>query len=163
MFRRLLLAGTLLCCTGCNQHALLVESHYISYEDLASYHVGSPDARKACPDMGQRLFTSWSLPKVCLDSEELYLRLQLRFGNREEKVLIVPIDRTAGMFTYSLLNEEFCQHNGILTYMAEIVADGEVIEEWRHQMWTQFIAFEEELPQYQNRSTETNASEEKKL
>lgn len=129
--------------TGCSSERLFVQGSYITHEDLASSHVGSPDSKKDSMWTGQELFVNWSLPKKYLSKPNVRLVLYLRFRNREQEVKTIPIDRCSGVYTYRLLNEDFFNKRGIVTYQAKIVAEeDEVLETWSHQLWTNLLEIE---------------------
>lgn len=128
--------------TGCMKERLYVQSRYVDYENLASYHVGTPDPQKKNPNMGQRLIVYWSFPEEYFETDNLHILLKIRYRNREEEEIEVPLESTKGHFTYLLLNEDYIQKNGFLTYKAMIIGDGEILDEWRHQIWTDLLVLD---------------------
>jgi hypothetical protein len=118
---------------------LSVHTDYLSHENLASYHVNTPDPRLNNPSIGQRLIISWSLPKKLLQLEDLHLEITLRFRTREEIQETVSISESSGTFVFPLLNEDYISTRGILTYKIDLIGGGEILEEWRHQIWTELI------------------------
>lgn len=129
----------LLACCSCTQDRLTLQTLPVTYEQLASYSVGSPDPRKICPDIGQRLIATWSIPPSCMGCEETVLSIDIRYECAEEQTINVPLDRKTGMYTYYHLNEDFENYGGITTFRGRIFADGELIEEWDHQIWAEVI------------------------
>lgn len=129
--------------TSCSNQSLVVHDEYVSYKQLASYHVQTPDPRKECPDYGQRLIVTWSLSNECLQGKEAKLFLFVRFRCRDEELYAYPINCRRGQKILSILNDEYDEMGGILTYKAEIVSEGETIASWYHQIWTDLIEFEE--------------------
>lgn len=127
--------------SGCHRQSLYVQSDYITYMDLASYQVESPDPRKECPDTGQRLFVRWSLRNDCYMPGDTDLYLDLRFCNGCEKIVRVAVTTASGYYIYRLYNEDFFDTGGIVAYQAHIVAAGDVIESWHHQVWQERIDF----------------------
>lgn len=125
--------------TACTEKYLSVHTDYISRETLASYYVNTPDPRLNNPSIGQRLIISWSMPKEYLDYEDLHLDLYIRFRNREETTESLGILKRKGTYIYELLNEEYIQKQGILTYKMDLIGNGQVLEEWRHQIWTDLL------------------------
>ncbi len=77
-----------------------------------------------------------------MDGDNLYLSLTIRFKNREEVVEFIPIKKANGCFIYSLLNEDYCQKKGFLTYKVQLIKGSCIIEEWKHQLWAEVIHFE---------------------
>lgn len=127
------------CCTPCH---LSVQSLFITHEDLASTIVYTPDPRKECPDIGQKLIVRWSLcSEQTMENEETLLLLKIRYGTGEERQILHEIHSSSGRMIYELLNEEYQELCGILAYKAEIIQNGSVINEWTHQVWTERICF----------------------
>lgn len=129
---------------SCSREYLNIYTEYLSRKNLASYRVGTPDPLLNNPPVGQRLIISWSLPKSLLSKENLHLELKVRFRNREEIQETVSICHSSGTYYYYLINQDFFTKGGILTYKVDLVGSGEVLEEWRHQLWTELILFEDE-------------------
>jgi hypothetical protein len=128
--------------SSCNPIApcLSVQMGYLSHENLASYYVGTPDPRLNNPPIGQRLIVNWSLPKTYLSTySDLHLELYIRFGNRQEIVERIAVCKKQGTYMYLLLNEDYCAKKGILTYKLDLIGDGCILKEWRHQIWTELI------------------------
>lgn len=142
MIRSLFCIFLLCLMMGCSSDHLIVYTDYLSHENLASYHIGTPDPRLNDPPIGQRLLISWSLPPEYLRKESPHLAVMIRFRNREELKLTIDICKSSGTYIYSLLNEEYFEKNGILTYKVDLMTNDEVIEEWRHQLWTELLMSE---------------------
>lgn len=130
-----------LCCFlfGCTKEKLSVHTEYLSIENLASYHVGTPDPTLNNPPVGQRLVISWSLSDCEMELADLHLNLKMRFRNREEANEKIDILKKSGIYTYSLLNEDYFDKGGILTYKVELIGGNQIIDEWRHQLWVELI------------------------
>lgn len=133
----LLLLSLSSCCT---HEGLTVYSEYVTREELASYHVGTPDPRLSCPNVGQKIYINW---KVCeVDAcKKLTLKLYLRFRDRTESTQTVELENSSGRYVFALLNEQFFERQGILSYKIDLLADDVVIDEWRHQLWVNLITF----------------------
>lgn len=125
--------------TGCSSEYLTIYTDYLSHENLASYYVGTPDPRLNHPPIGQRLILSWSVPK---EYEDLHLEMTIRFRNREELQESLCLNRHSGTYIYSLEDEDYFEKKGILTYKVDLYSKDEIIEEWRHQLWTERIIFD---------------------
>lgn len=140
--------------SGCSSNKLSVQTIYLSHQNLASYRVHTPDPRLNNPPIGQRLIITWSLPKNYLKSENLHLRLTIRFHTKEQIIEEVPLSKSTGTFTYSLLNDDYFEKQGILTYKVDLIGNNCILKEWKHQMWTELITFDEEpkidFPQIDN-------------
>ena len=125
--------------SGCQPSFLNVQTDYLTYKDLASFYVKTPDPRLSACNFGQRLIISWSLPKHFLKKEHLQLEVTLRFRNREEILEIIPIGKQRNTYVYPLLNEDYLEKGGILTYKIDLKDKENILEEWRHLMWTESI------------------------
>jgi hypothetical protein len=132
----------LLFSSACTDSKLTVHTDYLSHENLASYYVGTPDPRLFNPTIGQRLIISWSLPNDYLNYTQVDLNIRIRFKNREEVSETRAICVKTGSYVYALVNDDYFDKGGILTYKVDMIADGTVIEEWRHQLWTELIRFD---------------------
>ncbi|MBA3720992.1 MAG: hypothetical protein H0W88_01155 [Parachlamydiaceae bacterium] len=127
---------------GCTNR-LAVQTRYLTHESLASSHVDTPDPNLHRPFIGQQLIISWYLPDEELAYENLQLNLKVRLRNREEKDITVPIPHvTQGYYIFKVVNEEFCETGGILTYKVEILGDSCVLECWKHPLWVELIKFD---------------------
>lgn len=125
--------------TSCTNSHLAVYTDYLSHENLASYHVGTPDPYLNNPTIGQRLIVIWTLKKRHLHYEDLHLKISIRFRNKKEAAIKVPLCKPKGTYVYALLNEDYIATDGILTYKVELIGDGCILDEWRHQIWTNLI------------------------
>lgn len=123
---------------------LTVHADYLTRESLASYYVDTPDPLLNCPPFGQRLVITWSVPRTVLKQQNPHLELTLRKRNREEIVKWIPLTKQRGTTLYCLLNDEYCESGGIITYKVQLIADECVIEEWRHQLWADLIQIDQE-------------------
>lgn len=133
---------TVLFLSGCVKHHIRLQTDYLSRDNLASYHVGTPDPLLYCPPLGQRLIMSWSVPYAWLRDEDLKIALHMIFRNHTEECVEITLSRTYGLFTYCLINEDYFDKGGILTYKAELIKGDQVLDEWVHQLWTELILIE---------------------
>lgn len=131
--------------TSCQVHHLNVQTQYITQENLASYYVGTPDPEKNCPTIGQRLLIEWSLPKDDLCGRDLKLNLKIRFRDKTEDEMRLPIQEKSGTYLYYVINKKYCQTGGIATYKADLIADDCILETWQHPLWSELITFQ--IPQ----------------
>lgn len=155
----------LLLLSSCGVSTLSVHQQIIDARYLASTHVKTPDPRQNHPPRGQMLVVEWQIPyPVVLKDAQVVLYVV--FKNYEEKKICYALDRRIGYETYSLLNEEFDEKKGILTYRAEIVtADQEVYQEWKHQLWVNVIHVDENslpLEGFEEDYRKENAEEERR-
>lgn len=139
MFHRPLSFLLLLCLSSCLSSRLAVYTDYLSHENLASYFVETPDPFLNNPMIGQRLIVVWTLKKRHLLYQDLHLKIYIRFRNKKELTLTYSITQSKGTYVYELLNQDYIDNDGILTYKVELIGDGQLLDEWRHQMWTKLI------------------------
>jgi hypothetical protein len=130
--------------TGCTTNKLSVYIDYLSHENLASYHVNTPDPVLNDPPIGQRLIISWTVPKKYLNYQDLQVQYKIRLRNGEEVSDSIFIKKPSGDYIFSIINNEYFRTGGIQTYKVQIVADREVLDEWLHQLWTELIIFEKQ-------------------
>lgn len=130
--------------TSCSAPPISVQTEYITVDHLASTYVGTPDPRQVCPPAGQRLIIGYSLPKDYLRYSTLSLYIKLRYRNREEQELNIPIFKCRGNYIIDILNEQYCETGGILTYIIEVRGDDKVLNTWRHQLWVDLITLDVE-------------------
>jgi hypothetical protein len=130
--------------SGCCQNHLSVQTQYVTHEMLASYHVGTPDPNLACPTIGQRLLVNWRIPDEWIQHDDTHLEIFLRYRNRQEGRMSYPLRECRGLYIVNVLNEEYCKTQGILSYKIDLIVDGEIVEEWRHQLWAELIHFKQE-------------------
>lgn len=123
-------------------HRLDVQTQYLSHENLASYYIHTPDPRLDNPTLGQRLFIQWSLPASEFEGQDLTLYIKVRLRNHQERKETVPICKCHGTYFYQVLNQDYFDTGGIMTYLIEIRNGESVIECWRHPLWTELINFE---------------------
>src|SRR6202043_138623 len=110
-----------------------------SRENLASYIIETPDPYLNNPMIGQRIIITWTLKKRHLLYQDLHLKISIRFRNKKELILTHSITQAKGTYIYALLNQDYIDNNGILTYKVELIGDGYLLDEWLHQMWTKLI------------------------
>lgn len=134
-----ILAASLALLTSCGRAMLTVQTDYITHKDLASFYVGTPDPRLNMPMIGQRLIVSWAVPPEFLAYDDLRFEITIRFRNREEIIEIFDISQRFGTYVYSLLNQDYIDKRGILTYKIDLVGGGYILKEWRHLIWSELI------------------------
>lgn len=118
---------------GCYRGHLYVQQEWVDRNFLASTHAGTPDPRQNNPPEGQRLLIAWDFPRS-LYSCGLDLVATVRFWNENQISQRIPVVRRRGYEALFFPNEK------ILTYRVDVVgSNGEVIESWKHQFWTELI------------------------
>jgi hypothetical protein len=147
----------LLVFSSCDKYYVSVAQQWVDVRYLASTHVGTPDPRQDHPPVGQMMIVDWRIPKSLLNKKP-HIQLTMIFWNYTEKTICFPIEQRMGWVTYKLLDEEYDETGGILTYKAEIVSeDGSLFREWKHQLWVNLITIDEE---YQLPASEEEKQEE---
>lgn len=127
---------------SCEKYYVSVRSIPVNASYLASSHVGTPDPRQATPPVGQKLVIDWSIPPEMLAAQPKIV-LHLLYKNHTEKEVVHPITCRGGYMVYSLLDGDFAETKGLLTYRAEIVTEeGQVYREWKHQLWVNLITLD---------------------
>ncbi|MBA3816636.1 MAG: hypothetical protein H0X29_09000 [Parachlamydiaceae bacterium] len=139
--------------SSCLSSRLAVYTDYLTRENLASYHVDTPDPFLNRPVIGQRLIITWSLKKRYLLYQDLHLKIDIRFRNRKEVSYTHSLFHAKGTYVYALINQDYIDNKGILTYKVELIGDGQILDEWRHQIWSKLILIGQNTP-----STETRES-----
>lgn len=140
IFQSLLPIFLSLLLTGCSSnHYLSVQTLYFSRESLASYYTETPDPMLINPPVGQKLLVSWKIPRSYLKYDELHVNVRIRFRNRTEVELNIPVEKMCGYYLYEIANEMYFETQGILTYKVDLIGGGAVLEEWRHQLWHEMI------------------------
>lgn len=139
--------------TSCMTETLTVHTDYINHDHLASSYIGTPDPLREVALVGQRLIVSWWLPPRYKTHKQTEIQIKLRYGNREEREMIIPIKKRLGWYVYTLPNQEYFDKKGIKTYYVQLWSDGELVDEWKHQLWVNLIEFTDE-------AKDTNDNEE---
>lgn len=144
---------------GCG-HSLKVQTDYLTHKDLASYFVNTPDPRQNIAVVGQRLIIGWIVPKSYLSYNDLHLEVTIRFRNKEEVVEIFYLPKTRGTYVFALLGADYFQKRGILTYKVNLIGNGCILEEWRHQIWFDYINIKAEEPSASSLEEQPSALQE---
>lgn len=100
----------------------------------------TPDPQLLCPTIGQRLLILWCVPPSYInEGNKLYLTIKVRYVNREKEEQQIEIFKRRGHYFFSILNEEYAEKQGILTYKIELWMNEEKIKEWTHLLWANVI------------------------
>lgn len=129
--------------TSCLKKQLVVQTRYFSHEDLASFYVNTPDPLQNDPPFGQSLLIFWQLDRDTCRFKDIEITYRIRFRNKTEIQESFKVNKLSGFYTYSIFNEDYFNSGGILTYIVDLKADGEIVEEWRQQLWKELIIFED--------------------
>jgi hypothetical protein len=141
-YHHLFFLASLLLLTSCQAYRLNVQTQYVSRENLASYYVGTPDAEKNCPTVGQRLLIEWNIPQEYLCYPDLKLNIKVRFKNRKEDECSILLKENKGTYLYNVVNDKFHETGGISTYKVEISTEQCMLETWQHPLWAELISFQ---------------------
>lgn len=134
-----ILVGLALVLVGCQNLYVTCRSEYLYPQYLASERVNTPDPFRKCY-YGQQVIVRWNLPQSSMiGTEPIYLRLQVRYGNREIETLNVPLDKRRGWKTHRLINQDYWCRGGILAFKAELIRNGEILDDWTHYLWVDVI------------------------
>lgn len=131
----------LLALTSCSRDVLTVRTEYFNRHSLASYYVGTPDPKQNYPEVGQRIILAYRLPKCYMELSDLHFEVTMRFGNKTQLVKRVEVNKQTGIWTYEIRDQTFFDWDGIQTYKVDLFGDGQVLSEWRHQLWSEKIIF----------------------
>jgi hypothetical protein len=132
----------LLLLTGCSKYFLSLRQVPVDASYLASSHVHTPEPRT--PPHGQKIVLQWAVPPELLKQKPEII-FHVIYRNHTEKTIVYPIESRLGYEVYSLLDCDYDESGGILTYAAEIVTpDHCVYREWKHQLWVNLITLDEE-------------------
>ena len=124
---------------SCGKSYLSITQEPVDARSLASTYIGSPDPRQAHPPLGQMLVVSWAVAPSLI-KKHLQIVLKVNYWNYTDATFYYPLNKPVGYLTYSLLNEEFEKKVGLLSYAVQIIGeDGEVYEDWKHQLYTKLI------------------------
>lgn len=130
-------------CSGCQKNFVTVVQEKIHRNLLASSFVDSPDPMQHNPPHGKKLYISWNIHGD-YNFEECRLRISMIFRNRETRTVELAIPRKRGTIVYSLLDQEYYETRGLLTYKVEVLTKNEeILALWTHQMWVNIVQLRE--------------------
>jgi hypothetical protein len=135
--KRAIFIAMALVLAACHRSPITCRSEYLYPPYLASVQVNTPDPMTGC-FLGQQVIVKWDLPRR-FQGEELTLLFHIRFGNREQETLSVPINSHAGWWVYRLMNADYECKGGILSFQAQIIYQDAVVAEWNHYLWAEII------------------------
>lgn len=126
--------------TSCTGNHFSIQTSYLNREMLASYYVETPDPLLQQPLMGERVLVQWNLPRWYLQYEDLHIRMAIRYKNATETVFSLPVRCLKGYYNFMLKGSEYAEKRGILTYKADLIGDGRILESQVHQLWAELIS-----------------------
>ncbi len=132
--------------TGCQQRMLDVSTLFFSYQDLASTHAITPDPLKVDTDLPrEEVILYWNIPAHLFQSEEVKASLDLRFGNRQEKTITIPISERRDHYTYRMSGSFLKKVDYLVTYKAELyTASGKLLATYAHPLWVDRLTIQEQ-------------------
>ncbi len=120
-----------------------VQNAYLSQQDLASVYVNTPDHRREHPVIGQQITIEWCVEKNEYDENCCWeLLLQLRYRSRESEKVSYPLYKRKGFVEHKTVGDDFFSKGGVQTFKVDLLCDGSLVEEWRHQTWSEVIDIE---------------------
>lgn len=131
------------CLCGCRHHVLYVQKEFLGPERYASVYVGSPDPKRFCPEVGERFYVHWSLPRRYTDCYPLELAIFFRYPFGDEDSWVVPITARKGWYELENIGDWFCAKGGVRSYLVQLIKDGVLLAEERHVLWEDRIVIEE--------------------
>jgi hypothetical protein len=127
----------LLLLAGCHRSWVTCRTEFLYPDYLASERVNTPDPNRYC-FFGQQLIVHWRIPKSHF-IRGVTLVLHLRYGDRSQNKIEIPLEKNTGWWVYRLLNQEYGSRGGILSFKAELIQDGDLLDRWTHFLWTDLI------------------------
>lgn len=125
--------------SGCYKRHLYVQQEWVDANFLASSKVHTPDPRQDHPPRGQRLIIAWDFPKSVFE-KGLTMVATVRLWDNTQQVFRHPLIRKRDITALFFSNAVVDIDRRILTYKVQVfAADGQEVEKWDHQLWTELI------------------------
>lgn len=141
MIGSILIAIALTSC--CQKNALLrCRSEFLFPTYLASVQVETPDPMQDC-FYGQQIILRWNLSKKSFPSSSLHLNLEVRYGTRAIETFEKEVCGKKGYAIFRLLNQDYWQSEGVISYRAVLFDEENLIAECRHPLWSELIVIGE--------------------
>jgi hypothetical protein len=128
--------------TSCSHQFLDVHRRYISHDYLMSRKVETLDLRENIEIEGELITLFWSIPKD-KRNQKWTLEIDLIYNNFSFESIEVPLVQNKGSYLFQILNEEYHQKKGIRSYRIRLTSNQEILEEWRHPLWSELIIIED--------------------
>lgn len=142
MFKRPLLLPLLL--TACMGNTRLsVYNQPINKKYYASVHAETPDPKMERGEIGQRLVISWDLPYKEFHKHQWQVKALVQFGDRTEETKTHTIGRFGGDWILKWAGRPYIDKRGIVSYKAELLRDGVVVDTFQHQLWCELIRLDD--------------------
>lgn len=141
--KKLLMCVALLGLTSCTKADLSVRSEYYNRQQLASFHVDTPDPKKMGDAFGQRLIIGWSVPEKTFQEAPLELELRVRLKNGEEKSSKIVLKKREGHTFYPIFGKDFTKKGGLQSYLVRLCSNEKILARSRHKLWVERIKIAE--------------------
>jgi len=141
---RTLLLLCLFALSGCTTAWIDVQKEYLTPDRYASVYVDTPDPRKLYPEVGERLYIYWKVPKNRWRENAYTLSVNLRYQNNEEEKECFQLFERKGCKLYEVKGDRFCEFGGFRTYLIELLKEDRPVFCWRHAIWGKRLTIEDE-------------------
>ena len=101
------------------------------------------DERNEIDIEGERITISWKIPKNQQDREWV-LDLELIYNDFTHEVYEIPIIHPRDTYEFQISNKKYQIKQGIRSYRLALRSNEDILEEWRHPLWTEIIVIEDE-------------------
>jgi hypothetical protein len=125
--------------TSCHRRGLRVQHRFLSYNDLASQAISSPDFRRDSPATGERLAIFYNIDRALFFEKRPNMQIWIRYHHQDDEKLSIQLENPSGYEIFDVVEMKFMKSGGISSYKVQIVNEGEILEEWRHQVWAEKI------------------------
>lgn len=132
-----LILALILILSSCHRSWIECRTEFLYPNYLASEKIDTPDPARAC-FFGQQILVHWRLPPSSLRCP-IFLVLNIRYGNKEIEKMEIPVTTTRGWWIFRLLNQKYSEKEGILSFKAELIQEGELLDSWTHFLWADLI------------------------
>lgn len=120
---------------------LTARSEALDLNDLASFHVGSPDPLK-CGYCGQQIIVEWDLPPKIASRQDLKLIISMVTTKHLFQKVAIPIKKARSYYVYRQINNALFENGAILTYKIEIFSGASLLKCWKQQGWVDWLDFD---------------------
>ena len=128
---------------SCSHKHLHVHRQVLSHTQLMSGVIQVNDERNELDIEGERITISWKIPKNQQDREWV-LDLELIYNDFTHEVYEIPIIHPRDTYEFQISNKKYKIKQGIRSYRLALRSNEDILEEWRHPLWTEIIVIEDE-------------------
>jgi len=133
---------------SCSNSKLTVYNQTLNQQFLASFHAKTPDPRNTENFIGQRLVVRTSVSEKQMKKHHFLAKVHIQYGNRSQKTIEFILQKGSNDFIIALMNEEFKRLKGMTTYKVELFKDGQLDDQFEHQLWSKIIDLDDENASY---------------